>query len=444
MMAGSTAMSNPLQSLRLLRALEDDEARVDEDATELDSDDGDNDDDEEKRRRRREIIRKIVTYVLSYHTLPTVEPAHDIVDKATVGTSLSSSRIKVDPALALLPHPYPTVKFNGYAYKRGPTIVAKNGIIHLIGAPLLPPLSPLNGLFLFPTGFSTLTSDLQRLDLTEGLVPHMPHESDDEHADVHMMAQELLKEHGHDAKTYTIFAPGNFAFNRLPPKILAFLHSPFPISKRILAYGLKYHIVPDIAFFSDFMKNDTKSDFAAEYISKEELDVQVPSEWLLKEDSLPTSQFFTFRRAAPCLLKEDRSVSPVPRPNFPRLPLPGRPRPGHEGDGGHDGHHDETHRANVTHYTLPTLLSTSGENKNATLHVVVVKYRFLGKGPIKRSIVVLPHHEHEHHHEHDIENGHEHGHPPPARPVKVTFPDLPARNGAVHVSRPSHIRAISL
>ena len=96
------------------------------------------------------------------------------------------------------------------------TIKAKNGVIHLVGAPLLPPLSPLNGIFMFPTATSTFTSDLQRLGLTEGLLPHMPHEDGEEDEDVHVMAQELLKEHGKDAKTYTLFVPGNFAFNRLP------------------------------------------------------------------------------------------------------------------------------------------------------------------------------------------------------------------------------------
>lgn len=220
---------NPLRSRRFLSGLEDS-------ADEYANAEGQMVEDDKDRERRREIIHKIITYILSYHTLPTVESAHDLVDKATVATELESSRIKVQPAWALFPHPYPTIKFNGYVYKRGrkwfescltytlltdmllasATIKAKNGVIHLVGAPLLPPLSPLNGVFLFPTATSTFTSDLQRLGLTEGLLPEMPHEDAEDNEDLHAMAQELLKEHGKDAKTYTLFVPGNFAFNRLP------------------------------------------------------------------------------------------------------------------------------------------------------------------------------------------------------------------------------------
>jgi hypothetical protein len=69
---------------------------------------------------------------------------------------------------------------------------------------------------MFPSATSTFTSDLQRLGLTDGLLPETPHESADDMDEVHHMAEEMLKEHGKDAKTYTLFVPGNFAFNRLP------------------------------------------------------------------------------------------------------------------------------------------------------------------------------------------------------------------------------------
>ena len=104
---------NPLQSPEFWRSLADRSDDYVMAATE------DEDDDDKDRERRREIIHKIIAYILSYHTLPTVEYEHDLVDRATVATELDSSRIKVQPAWALFPHPYPTVKFNGYAYKRG-------------------------------------------------------------------------------------------------------------------------------------------------------------------------------------------------------------------------------------------------------------------------------------------------------------------------------------
>jgi hypothetical protein len=232
-----------------------------------------------------------------------------------------------------------------------------------------------------------------------------------------------------------------------------------------LSHVLKYHIVPDIAFFSDFVRNDTAK--AAEFITEEQTDVEVPVNWLSQEDT----DFFHFE-----LLNEEQNfikaqsversdgIPLPPRPRFPRPNFPRRPPgpPGHDPDHEHGPpphapphppppphHGHETHRANVTHYRLPTLLSVSGENPNATLPVAVVKYRFLGKGPLRRSVIVLPHHEdHDHEHreshkgsghgrpeydEHD-HGKNEHGHPPPAHPVKVFIQDLPARNGAVQVS----------
>lgn len=195
-------------------------------------------DDEEERKRK--LFAKIIAYVLECeccpsrapsmkppltlsrsladHTLPEIRSGRSLADSSTVGTLLDSSRVKVEPAFAAFPHPYPTVRFNGYSYKKGPTIIAKNGIIHLVGAPLLPPLSPVNGLYLFPQVFSTLTSGLQKIDLAKDLVPHLAEQDEDPAFEMESVMQsvidELLGEHK-DVRTFTVFAPGNFAFNRL-------------------------------------------------------------------------------------------------------------------------------------------------------------------------------------------------------------------------------------
>lgn len=148
--------------------------------------------------------------------------------------------------------------------------------------------------------------------------------------------------------------------------MVAFLHSPFPISRSALKYVLSYHVVPDIAFFSDFVRNDTTKAAEAHVVSSE-IDTAIPHDWITE-------------------------VSPQ--------------------------------RGNVTHYRLPTLLSTSEHgNPNATLRVVTIEYRYLGHGPLKRAVVVLPH---ESHNEHEKMA---------ARPVKVFKTDVPARNGAIQVSR---------
>jgi len=56
----------------------------------------------------------------------------------------------------------------------------------------------------------------------------------------------------------TVFAPTNRAFEKLPRKLKLFLFSPF--GERILQKLLRYHIVPDMAFFSgEWIFTSTKS-----------------------------------------------------------------------------------------------------------------------------------------------------------------------------------------
>lgn len=112
--------------------------------------------------------------------------------------------------------------------------------------------------------------------------------------------------------------------------------------------------------------------------------------------------------------------------------------------------HHEGGRANVTRYVLPTLLSTSGQNVNATLKVAVYSYRIRDQGPIRRAVVVLPHHKEEYG-QSSVENGNDRkeyrgrkchekrdgdhsgeGHEGP-QPVRVFKADAVARNGAIHV-----------
>ncbi|ORY92658.1 hypothetical protein BCR35DRAFT_298138 [Leucosporidium creatinivorum] len=360
---------------------------------------------------RKKLWAKIIAHVLAYHTLPEIRTERSLVDSSTVATTHDTERIKVEPTFHPFPHPHPSLKFNGYSHKKGPTIIAKNGIIHLVGAPLLPPLTPLNQLFLFPEVFSTLTSGLQKVDLASKLLPEV--EGDDEMATefsaletesmMQSVIEELMKEYK-DVGLFTVFAPGNWAFNKLGPKILAFLHSPFSLSRHALKYVLAYHIVPDLEFFTDFVRNDTKEVRPSDaFIVKEEVDVEVPVEWIVDG-------------------KGEGAFPPPPPPHGDHPPPP--PHGDHPPPPPH-------FKANLTHYRLPTLLSTSGENANATLRVVVIAHRPWGHGPVKRDIVVLPHAMPPPHHDEENKFGGERRGPPPPRPVKVFKTDLPARHGAI-------------
>ncbi|GAA6063993.1 hypothetical protein JCM10212_002425, partial [Sporobolomyces blumeae] len=401
------------------------------------------------------------------HVLPGRRQVGDLVNVATSATLLEQSRVKVSTGLAWRPYPHPGLKFNQYADKRGPTVLAKNGVIHLISAPLFPPFTPLNELFLFPQFFSSLTSDVQKVGLDEPLLPELRDSDDvDEGASASLVEQlvhEVAQEHG--IKAWTVFAPSNFAYTRVPGQLLAGLHSPFPFAKKVLKYILEGHVVPDTVFFSDFVKNGSASSSSVErYVVREEIGVD-PRPYLsdpeLNDDDEdhgrpePASILF----GPPSEPRERRGPKmptfPRSRPRGPRGPLgrapPPPPRsPPNEGEHPHPPHpppppHEEPHgKANVTYYSLPTLLTAS--NPNATLDVRVVSYHIGpgGGGPLKRRIVVLPHRP-RHHHEHD--HGHVDGHEGEGalneatcpggqdifRPIHATFTDLPARNGAIHV-----------
>ncbi|GAA5999059.1 fasciclin domain-containing protein [Rhodotorula paludigena] len=350
------------------------------------------DHDEEKKR----LFRMIIAYFGRYHILPGKYHPKELADRSTIATSLNATRVRVEPSIDFFPFPHPTLKFNGYARKVGPTILAKNGVIFGLNEPLVPPLGPLNQLFLTPRFFSGLTNAIQKVDLDDVLLPHRDVDVSDlvDDADVSPMVEGLIQEIAgeHGVKEFTVFAPSNWAFGRLPLGVAAFLHSPLPFAKKVLKYLLAYHVVPDITFYSDFFKNDTA---VQQYRVKEEIDVEVPHAWL-----------------------SPAHEGPHPPPHTPEPP--------------------HVPRANVTHYVLPTLLTHF--NANATLKIGVVSYRILGKGPIRREILVFPTHGPDHHHEGGDKPTHffrklggGEGDMPKPQIVKVAYPDVPARAGAIHV-----------
>ena len=157
------------------------------------------------------------TFFFADHVLPGRRQGHYLAEVSTAATLIEDSRVNVRPGFDFLPFPHPTLKFNYHSSKRGPTVLAKNGIIHLVSAPLFPPFTPLNEIYLFPQYFSSLTSDIQRVGLAEPLLPSHDHSLEEEEESsslVDELVDELMKEKG--LKEFTIFAPGNFAFARVP------------------------------------------------------------------------------------------------------------------------------------------------------------------------------------------------------------------------------------
>lgn len=148
-------------------------------------------------------------------------------------------------------------------------------------------------------------------------------------------------------KEFTIFAPTNGAFKKLGWKINLILGSPF--GRNILKKVLSYHVVPGFTFHSDYVHNATSTD-----------DIQSETETEVNH--------------------EEFDVGPMDKLDE-LSPLFGGPK-----EQNWPGHHE---KINVTHYSLPTFLS------NHSLHLGVAQWRFAGKGPLMRKILIkqnsLPH-----------------------------------------------------
>jgi uncharacterized surface protein with fasciclin (FAS1) repeats len=99
-----------------------------------------------------------------------------------------------------------------------------NGVIHGVDSIILPPPPALTILSLLPGEFSTLQLGLEKTGLFEA-----------------------IKESPHSGGT--LFAPSNFAFKKLGPRVNAFLFSKY--GEKYLKALLKYHVVANQTLYSD-------------------------------------------------------------------------------------------------------------------------------------------------------------------------------------------------
>lgn len=103
-------------------------------------------------------------------------------------------------------------------------IFGTNGVIHGVDSILLPPPNVATIIDLLPGEFSTLELGLGKTGLFDMI-------------------------NSTDHKGGTFFAPSNFAFQKLGPRINAFLFSKY--GQKYLKALLEYHLVPDNTLYSD-------------------------------------------------------------------------------------------------------------------------------------------------------------------------------------------------
>ncbi|KAJ3522756.1 hypothetical protein NMY22_g11754 [Coprinellus aureogranulatus] len=198
--------------------------------------------------KRKKIIKYILNAVLQYHVLPYQADVDELRYNTTYPTNLKvpfafgghSQRVRVL-------HKYKKKRFDTFLNGRSKVVVsnvkAKNGLIHVVDHPIIPPGPVFQELFMFPHFFSTFTSALQHTGLADELDLRYVRNHDDD------------KGHFEGAAAVTIFAVPNKVFDKLPRRLQWFLFSPF--GKRILRKVLEYHIVPGVIAHSDFVYNHT-------------------------------------------------------------------------------------------------------------------------------------------------------------------------------------------
>lgn len=174
----------------------------------------------------KEIIKK----VLLYHVSPGLYPAGRVLFSKTVPTLLNESSLGDEPQRIVARVSLRGITLNFYAKIVAVNIGAANGIIHGLDSILIPPPPTLKILSFLPGEFSTLLLGLGKTGLLQTLkdTPHVGG---------------------------TTFAPSNFAFKKLGPKINAFLFSKY--GEKYLAALLKYHVVANETLYQTAFYNGT-------------------------------------------------------------------------------------------------------------------------------------------------------------------------------------------
>lgn len=208
----------------------------------------------------KELIKK----VLAYHVSPEFYPAGKILITHTIPTALSEDHLGGEPQrLRVGFGVFKGLNINFYSKIVAINIFGANGVIHGVDSLLLPPPPGLKIIELLPGEFSTLQLGLDKTGLFE-TIQQAPHAGG------------------------TLFAPSNFAFKKLGPRINAFLFSKY--GEKYLKALLEYHVVANQTLYSDAfykgkgVESEVVDEIDKEGIPKGHFHVDLPT--ILKDKSL--------------------------------------------------------------------------------------------------------------------------------------------------------------
>jgi uncharacterized surface protein with fasciclin (FAS1) repeats len=215
-----------------------------------DHDDSDDDSDDEHEHKPS---NEFLLALLKYHISPGLYPLGRIHNSRTLPSELHPAALETSSSSEEDSHSHghghpqrirafttPIVHFtrlNFYARLLGGDFVAKNGLIHAVDALLLPPPNTTAIIRLLPAHFSTLALALE----TTGL-------------------GEELEKGGSSERSGggTLFAPTNRAWQRLGPRVNAFLFSEK--GRKYLRALVKYHVVLNETLYSDAFYSGKKEE----------------------------------------------------------------------------------------------------------------------------------------------------------------------------------------
>ncbi|TKA22830.1 hypothetical protein B0A50_07730 [Salinomyces thailandicus] len=184
--------------------------------------------------------KEVLKAILEYHVVDGFYPAGRVLAAHTAPTLLKGDHLAGEPKPQRVAF---KIGLNGLTVNFYSRIIAinifgTNGVIHGVDSLILPPPNVVKIIDLFPGEFSTLELGLGKTGLLE-------------------------KVNGTDHAGGTLFAPSNFAFQKLGPKINAFLFSQYGL--KYLRSLLEYHfaagtLYSDAFYPVDPSKNDHDDD----------------------------------------------------------------------------------------------------------------------------------------------------------------------------------------
>ncbi|KAL8908526.1 MAG: hypothetical protein Q9207_000736 [Kuettlingeria erythrocarpa] len=169
--------------------------------------------------------KELLEKVLMYHVSPEYYPAGKVLVTHTVPTALTVDTVGIGPQRLSTNIGLKGLTVNFYSRIIAIDIFGTNGVIHGVDSLLVPPPNVAEIISLLPAEFSTLELGLTKTGLFAPLNDTSNHYGG------------------------TVFAPSNFAFQKLPTKITAFLFSSY--GTKYLKALLKYHIVANQTLYSD-------------------------------------------------------------------------------------------------------------------------------------------------------------------------------------------------